>query len=172
MRILQEGGYTVHVCTDIIEWAKEFYDMPDGAILANEEEVSKKCMGFAQPDGKLIWIFIPDVYDLRDLKETIAHEVGHIVEGGFKKNPAARMLKLNELKANHYMDFYMLVDKIVSSIINILERNNSLLITEVERSMKQFRDERMERWNIPFHYDAEGWGAMTQFIEWLKTKNK
>jgi uncharacterized protein YjaZ len=63
-----------------VEWAQEFYDMPQDAIIANKEEVLAECMGFAQIDDKEIWIFVPPQYDLADLIQTIAHEVGHIVE--------------------------------------------------------------------------------------------
>ena len=59
MKILKEQDYTINICTDIIEWAKEFYDMPDGAELANEDEVSSECMGFAQLDEKLVWVLVP-----------------------------------------------------------------------------------------------------------------
>lgn len=113
-------GYTINICTDIVEWAKEFYDMPDGAILANEDEVSSECMGFSQLDDKLVWIFVPKEYDLKDLKETIAHEIGHIIEGGFKHNPAPRMRNLHEKKANHYMNFYLLTDEIIELTITSL----------------------------------------------------
>ena len=123
MKILKEQDYTINICTDIIEWAKEFYNMPDGAELVNEDEVSSECMGFAQIDEKLVWIFVPKEYDLRDLKETIAHEIGHVIDGGFKKNPAPRMRNLHENKANHYMNFYLLVDKIVTDIIFALTNN-------------------------------------------------
>jgi hypothetical protein len=116
MKVLKEQDYTINVCTDIIEWAKEFYDMPDGAILANEDEVNTECMGFAQIEDKEVWIFVPKEYNLKDLKETVAHEIGHIIDGGFKKNPASRMMKLHEVKADHYMNFYLLVDKIVNDI--------------------------------------------------------
>ena len=44
--------------------------MPDGAELVNKDEVSSGCMGFAQIDEKLVWVFIPESYLLSDLKET------------------------------------------------------------------------------------------------------
>ena len=48
-----------------------------------------------------------------DYSKVIAHEVGHLIEGGFKKNPAPRMKNLHEVKANHYMDYFMLVTDII-----------------------------------------------------------
>lgn len=32
----------------------------------------------------------------------------------------------------------------------------------------KYRDEQMPSWNVPFHYDAEGWAAMKHFNEWVK----
>ena len=125
MKTLKEQDYTINICTDIIEWAKDFYGMPDGAELANEDEVSSECMGFAQLDEKLIWIFIPEDYSLGDLKETIAHEIGHIIEIEYPINPEQIESndKLHELKANHYMNFYLLVDKIITDVIYTLTNN-------------------------------------------------
>lgn len=125
MKTLKEQDYTINICTDIIEWAKEFYDMPDGAELVNEDEVSSECMGFAQLDEKLVWVFVPKGYDLKDLKETIAHEIGHIVEMEYRTNPEQIESndELHEMKANHYMDFYLLVDKIVADVVNVLLSN-------------------------------------------------
>ena len=125
MTILKEQDYTINICTDIFEWAKEFYGMPDDAELVNEDEVNNKCMGFAQLNEKLVWVFVPKEYDLKDLKETIAHEIGHIINGGFKNNPAPRMRNLHEKKADHYMNFYLLVDKIVSDIVGMLNSKST-----------------------------------------------
>ena len=125
MKILKEQEYTINICTDIIEWAKEFYDIPDGAELANEEEVSSECMGFAQLDEKLVWVFVPKEYELKDLKETIAHEIGHIVEMQYPTNPEQIEAndELHEMKADHYMNFYLLVDKIVTYVVGALAGN-------------------------------------------------
>ena len=80
MKTFKEQEYTINICTDIIEWAKEFYGMPNGAEVANEDDVSNKCMGFAEIDEKTIWVFLPKEYNIQDLKQTIAHEIGHIIE--------------------------------------------------------------------------------------------
>ncbi len=125
MKTIKEQDYTINICTDIIEWAKEFYDMPDGAELVNEKEVSSECMGFAQLDEKLVWVFVPKEYCLNDLKETIAHEIGHIVEMEYPKNP--EQIEANderhEMKADHYMNFYLLVDKAVANVVRALSGN-------------------------------------------------
>jgi len=120
MKTLKQEDYTINVCTDIIEWAKEFYGMPDDSKLANEDEVSGECMGFSQIDTKTIWIFVPKEYDLKDLKETIAHEIGHITEIPYPINPEQTDINddIHEMKADYYMNFYIFVDKIVSDVLS------------------------------------------------------
>lgn len=123
MLIFKEQDYTVNICTDILEWAKEFYEMPEGAILANEEEVSDECMGFAcVGEDKEIWIFVPKHYDIKDLKGTIAHEIGHIIELKYPTNPETTEGndELHELKAKHYEEFYLLVDTIVNKTMLLI----------------------------------------------------
>lgn len=115
MKALIEQDYVINICTDIIEWAKEFYAMPEGAEIANEEEVSSECMGFAAIDTRAIWLFIPK----EDLKEIIAHEVGHIIELKYPNNfeQGDENDELHELKADHYMNYYLLVDTIVKNVV-------------------------------------------------------
>ncbi len=122
MKTLKEQDYTISIYTDIIEWAKEFYGMPDGAELANKDEATSECMGFAQLDEKLVWVFVPKEYDIKDLKETIAHEIGHIIETKYTTNPEQIEAndELHEMKADHYMNFYLLVDKIVTDVFGAL----------------------------------------------------
>jgi hypothetical protein len=123
MKTLKEQDYIINICTDIIEWAKEFYNMPDGAELTNEDEVSSECMGFADSVGKIVWVFVPVGYKLRDLKEIIAHEIGHIIEMQYPTNPEPIEAndELQEMKANHYMNFFLLVDYIVADVVDVLE---------------------------------------------------
>ncbi len=105
MKTLKEPDYTINICSDVIEWAKEFYNMPDCAILGNEEEVSNECMGFANIDKKEIWIFVPKFYSLKyatNFKQIEANDEFH------------------ESKADYYMNFYLLVDKIFNDITNLL----------------------------------------------------
>lgn len=120
-----EQEYKINICTDIIEWAKKFYDMPDGAELVNKEEVSSECMGFALIDEKKVWIFVPKDYQLQELKATISHEIGHIIEMKHAINPEQieDNLELHEIKANYYMNFYLIVDSIVSKVLCFLENN-------------------------------------------------
>lgn len=118
-----EEGYTINVCTDIIEWAKEFYGMPDGAIIVNQSEVDNECMGFAQIDDKEIWVFVSKPYLVSDLKEIVSHEIGHIIELNHTINPDENDEELHEIKADYYMHYFMLTDKIINKIIEIVHDN-------------------------------------------------
>lgn len=120
MKTLKDQDYTINICRNIVEWAKEFYGMSEDEELANEDELSSECMGFASIDEKIIWIFVPDNYSIKDLKETIAHEIGHIIEAGYQTNPEQvdENDELHEAKAEHYMNFYILVDKIVNDVMS------------------------------------------------------
>jgi len=107
--------YTVELCLDIDEWAKEFYGMPDGAIIDNVEEMQRECMGFSEISGKQLWIFLPKKYEPEEFESTIAHEVGHIIDLKHTVNPEQieENDELHELKANYYEGYYMTVRRIV-----------------------------------------------------------
>lgn len=109
MKTYNEQHITINICTDIEEWAKEFYNMPENAVIDNIEEVTSECMGFADVENNIIWIYIPDRHDLKDIKKTIAHEVGHLHKSNIKGG--------EESKAQYYEDFYMLVDNIKNKVI-------------------------------------------------------
>jgi DNA replication initiation complex subunit (GINS family) len=74
---------------------------------------------------ELAVVFVPKEYDLKDLKETISHEIGHIVEMEYPTNPEQIEAndELHEIKADHYMNFYLLVDKIVTDAVCALAGN-------------------------------------------------
>jgi hypothetical protein len=112
MRKFTKKGIKVNVCTDINEWAKKFYGMKKGEQIANIKEVTKECMGFAEPDTNQIWIFIPKLFNLYDLNRTIAHEVGHLMTLP-EDEP--------ETKAEHYESYFDLVNEIIVRVYNILE---------------------------------------------------
>jgi hypothetical protein len=126
--IIKEQDYTIKIYTNILDWARDFYGMPDGAILANEDEVSHECQGFAEIDTKSISIFVPKDFNIRELKETLAHEVGHIIELQWPANPEQieENDELHEIKANYYADYYMLVDSIIEKILAKLFRESGL----------------------------------------------
>lgn len=119
METFKKQDYTIHICKDIIEWAKEFYDMPDDSELEDADELSKQCMGFAQIDEKTIWIFVPEKCLLHDLRATVAHEIGHIIEMEYPTNfeQSEENDDLHEMKADHYMNFYLLVSEIIDHIL-------------------------------------------------------
>lgn len=115
--------YTINVCQDIYEWGREFYGVPENVELDNIEELTSTSMGFAMLEEKIIWVFIPKGNKKECYRSTIAHEVGHIIEGGFKKNPAPRMNKLHELKAEHYENYYNLVSDIINQVEIKINKN-------------------------------------------------
>ena len=91
--------------------------MPKNSTIANEKQVTSECMGFAQPDGKKIWIFLPERYSYIDLGAVVAHEIGHIVE--FKFSGKKLTDEQHEAKADHYMDYFLLVNKIIHKIVHV-----------------------------------------------------
>jgi len=44
------------------------------------------------------------------------------------------------------------------------------LLVEIKTLLEQYRDEEMPNWNVPFHYEAEGWASMKYFIQWLERR--
>lgn len=108
-------NYKIGLCLNIEEWAKEFYDMPDDAIIDNVEEMQRECMGFSDITGRELWIFLPKKYEPLDFESTIAHEVGHIIDFKHKENHEQIEAndELHEEKANYYEGYYMTVRRIV-----------------------------------------------------------
>ena len=124
MKSFSHKGYTIEVFDDIKEWGITFYDMPENAVIEESffKEFNNEISGFANIEDKIIHLFIYNKDDLIEIENTIAHEVGHIIEGGFKKSPPnkSRYDKRHELKANHYQDYYMLVRDIYELVIKNL----------------------------------------------------
>ena len=116
MDVLKYEDYTIEVFTTAKEWGTTFYGMPDDVACTEEElkEMNGEINGFACIADKTISLYVPDLTDLDEVETTIAHEVGHIIEGGFKKNPPdkPRYNKKHEVKANHYEDYYNTVKNI------------------------------------------------------------
>ncbi len=81
-------------------------------------------MGFAQIEYKEIWVFVPKIYELNDLKGVISHEIGHIIEMKYSTTPEniEGNEELHELKADFYMDFYLLVDKVVTNVMCLISK--------------------------------------------------
>lgn len=108
--------YTVNLCTDIEEWAKEFYDMPDGATIENIDEVTSECMGFADTRTNEIYIYVPSEYKVEDVYATLAHEIGHCQN----HIPSCRTNKQHEQKADAYETFFCDVVRIYNTCIDML----------------------------------------------------
>lgn len=115
MKQLSVKEYKVNVYYDIEEWGREFYGMPEGAILEDREELESECMGFACPDDNRISIFIPKYQKYRELEKTVAHELGHLME--FKAESSDEAERQEE-KANHYESFYELVNDVLDIIFD------------------------------------------------------
>jgi hypothetical protein len=116
MKQFIEQDYTVNICTDIIEWAKEFYGMPDNAELDDLSELESECMGFSQIDDKEIWVFVPKVASEEEIAETLAHEVGHIIvpEWTYIPEQIDGTEEQHEEKAEFYENYYMTVRRILA----------------------------------------------------------
>jgi hypothetical protein len=101
--------YKVNICHDILEWGELFYGMPKNAILENREKLESECMGFCHPDDNEIYIFVPPNFKIEDFEATVAHEIGHL----FYFEPLVDSFFTEELKAENYEKFYILVRGII-----------------------------------------------------------
>ncbi len=115
--------YTINIYQEIYEWAYEFYGIPKYAELVDVEELTSVSMGFSVLEDKQLSVYIPNGNKKECYRSTIAHEVGHIIEGGFKHNPAPRMLKLHEKKAEHYEQYFNIVMEIIDYVENNILQN-------------------------------------------------
>lgn len=108
---------TVNFYTNAQEYANDFFDMPDGAEI--DDLYLPESAGFASIDDKEIWIYKRHDCTFEDLLSTVAHELGHLVEGGFKKNPPQtnRYDKKHELKAIHYENFTVKAYRIATELL-------------------------------------------------------
>lgn len=112
-------GITIDVYRDPMEFAKmeekPFGDIPEEYQFAGIVDIEtgdigvSKSTGFTILDDRTIHFYIDPECTFEDLLETVAHELGHLVEGGFKKNPPQkrRYHRRHEEKAEHYECFVM-----------------------------------------------------------------
>lgn len=112
----------INIITNINEWGKEFYDIPEDAILENTEDLEKECMGFSSIDDNEIWIYKSKNSSFEELLSVVSHELGHLITNGYKKNPpqTKRYNSKHELKAIHYENFVMKSYKITTILFNII----------------------------------------------------
>jgi Zn-dependent peptidase ImmA (M78 family) len=108
----------VTLYTDAEEYAKDFFDIPEGAILDTNNLTESA--GFSSIDDDEIWIFKGKNCSFEELLSTVAHELGHLIEGGYKKNPPQikRYDSRHELKAIHYENFVIKSHRIATVLFN------------------------------------------------------
>ena len=124
-RLNTDNHINVFILQDIEEWGREFYGMPQGAELENKVELECEPMGFSELESNTIWLFIPRNHvQFNDVFLTVAHELGHIITGGFKKNPPnkPRYAKRHEQKAEHYENFAKCLIEICDLIYDDLNK--------------------------------------------------
>lgn len=107
-------AYKITYCTDLKEWGKEFYGLEGNEMIS--EEHTDFYMGFAILDDNEIFLYEPKTKDDQELQLLIAHEIGHLVELEYPKNPETNDYEVHEAKANHYEAFYKLVQEIFKKI--------------------------------------------------------
>lgn len=122
MQEFEFEGRVVRLYTD----AREFVDAPEkpfGDIPAEWEPDASECQstGFTTLDDKIIRVFVSPDCPFDDLLSTCAHELGHLVEGGFRKNPPdkPRWFNRHEAKAEHYENFVLSAYRMAVSIWSI-----------------------------------------------------
>ena len=106
----------VTLYTNVEEYIKDFYDPPEGAVLDTNN--LPETAGFACIETNEIWIYKSETCNFEELLSTVAHELGHLIEGGYKKNPPQkrRYDKKHELKAIHYEDFALKAYRIATTL--------------------------------------------------------
>lgn len=116
MRQIKIEQYTIDHYTDIYEWLKEFYDLPEGGTLDGGETL--ETMGFAEIDSNKISIFTCKESSYESILAHVAHELGHIIECPVPKNPPREdgFDHIHEQKAEFYENFVLLVHKVVSEL--------------------------------------------------------
>lgn len=112
MKKITFNNYKIRIYTDPMEFAnmpeKPFGEIPEGAIFFGIDDGSKST-GFTTLEDKNIRFFVAKDCEFEDLLSTVGHELGHLVEGGFKKNPPdkTRYFNRHEQKAEHYENFVL-----------------------------------------------------------------
>jgi hypothetical protein len=100
-------GIEVSLYTDPQEYVDAFIDVTDGAIL-NLDNIPMSA-GISCIEDMEIAIFKREDCIFTELLSTVSHELGHLIEGGYKKNPPLnkRYDRQHEKKADHYEIFVM-----------------------------------------------------------------
>jgi hypothetical protein len=98
-------------------------EKPFGTIPKDAELELHNCSstGYTMLEDRIIRVFVEKGCSFEDLLGTVSHEMGHLVEGGFKKNPPnkIRYFKRHEVKAEHYENFALNAYKLTNHILSI-----------------------------------------------------
>jgi hypothetical protein len=126
MHELKLDTVTVKIYIDPLEFCnsdgKPFGDIPEnatfGGVIDEGTGNERHCTGYSILEDNTVYIFLDEHCDLAELLSVVAHELGHLIEGGFKKNPPnnSRYAKKHEEKANHYEKFTMNAYKLALEI--------------------------------------------------------
>lgn len=126
MEKFEYKDYKVSVWMDAMEYAKEFFEIPDGAVL--DEEDATTCAGHAEIEEKEIYIFVPEFPTDNDLWAVVAHEIGHVIEFHHDPVPVSVSIddpmgeekaEVHERRAEFFENFFLDVIKISQTILNI-----------------------------------------------------
>jgi len=101
------GSIKIFLYKKPLDYVKKVLDIPKDAVL--DESRLPESSGCACNSMNTIYLFKRDDCSFEDFLSTVSHELGHLVEGGFKKNPPEkeRYNKKHEEKAEHYENFVM-----------------------------------------------------------------
>jgi len=71
MKQFKESGYTINICTDIKEWAIEFYDLTEEVAnsVANFDDLMSEYWGMSALDDREIWLFLHTFTHLQHLSD-------------------------------------------------------------------------------------------------------
>lgn len=105
MKKLQYKGISILVYTDEQQYVNDYFDLPPDAVL--DVDSLPESAGFADIDGNEIAIYKNKIASFDDLLSTVAHEMGHLITGGYSENPPREegYDELHEAKAEHYETF-------------------------------------------------------------------
>jgi hypothetical protein len=97
--------------------------VPKDAVLV-EDFVIEHMTGFVTAEDSTVRLLIHPRCEFVDVLRLVAHETGHKIEGGFKKNPPHknRYKKLHEDKADHYENFTVDAYEISVKVFNAIGR--------------------------------------------------
>jgi hypothetical protein len=125
-KALKYNGIKISVWTDAKKFfnmkGKPFGDMPKDTDYDSMVIEGGFSSGFCTLKDKHIRFLVQANCPFDDLLSIVSYEMGHLIEGGYSKNPPekSRYFNKHELKAEHYekfvMDCYKLTLKIYTAL--------------------------------------------------------